>query len=61
VKFFNAQKGHGATRREGGIDLFVHYWNLAGSGDRSLGQHQRAAFDIGAGRKGDEARNVRLI
>ena len=61
VKFFDAQKGYGFITREGGTDLFVHYSNIAGSGYRSLEQGQQVEFEIGAGRKGDEAQNVRVV
>ena len=61
VKFFDAQKGYGFISREGGEDVFVHYSNIAGSGYRSLEQGQQVEFEIGPGRKGDEAQNVRVI
>jgi CspA family cold shock protein len=61
VKFFDAQKGYGFITREGGTDLFVHYSNIAGSGYRSLEEGQQVEFEIGAGRKGDEAQNVRAV
>jgi CspA family cold shock protein len=61
VKFFDAQKGYGFISREGGQDVFVHYSNIAGSGYRSLEQGQQVEFEIGPGRKGDEAQNVRVI
>jgi cold shock protein len=61
VKFFDAQKGYGFIAHEGGQDVFVHYSNIAGSGYRSLEQGQQVEFEIGPGRKGDEAQNVRVI
>jgi cold shock protein len=61
VKFFDAQKGYGFISPEGGQDVFVHYSNLAGAGYRSLEQGQQVEFEIGPGRKGDEAQNVRVI
>ena len=61
VKFFDAQKGYGFISREGGADVFVHYSNIAGAGYRSLEQGQQVEFEIGPGRKGDEAQNVRVI
>jgi CspA family cold shock protein len=61
VKFFDAQKGYGFISREGGEDVFVHYSSIAGSGYRSLEQGQQVEFEIGPGRKGDEAQNVRVI
>lgn len=61
VKFFNAEKGYGFISREDGDDVFVHYSNIQGAGYRSLDEGQRVEFDIGPGRKGDEAQNVRVI
>jgi CspA family cold shock protein len=61
VKFFNAEKGFGFISREQGDDLFVHYSNIQGRGYRSLEEGQRVQFDVGPGRKGEEAQNVRLV
>lgn len=61
VKFFNAQKGFGFISREDGADVFVHYSNIEGSGYRSLEEGQAVEFEVGEGRKGDEAQNVRAV
>ena len=61
VKFFNAEKGFGFISREQGDDVFVHYSNIQGSGYRSLETGQVVEFDVGPGRKGEEAQNVRLV
>ncbi len=61
VKFFNAQKGYGFISREGGADVFVHFSNIDGSGYRSLEEGQTVEFEIGQGRKGDEALKVRPV
>jgi CspA family cold shock protein len=61
VKFFNAEKGFGFISREQGDDVFVHYSAIQGSGYRTLEEGQRVEFDIGPGRKGDEAQNVRVV
>ena len=61
VKFFNAQKGYGFISREGGADVFVHYSNIEGSGYRSLEEGDSVEFDIGPGKKGDEALKVRRV
>jgi CspA family cold shock protein len=61
VKFFNSEKGFGFISREQGEDVFVHYSNIQASGYRSLEEGQRVEFDVGAGRKGEEAQNVRVI
>ena len=61
VKFFNAEKGFGFISREDGDDVFVHFSAIQGTGYRSLEEGQRVEFDIGPGRKGDEAQNVRTV
>ncbi len=61
VKFFNAEKGYGFISREDGDGVFVHFSNIQGSGYRSLDEGQSVEFDIGPGRKGDEAQNVRVV
>jgi superfamily II DNA/RNA helicase len=61
VKFFNSEKGYGFVSRPDGEDVFVHYSNVQGSGYRSLEAGQQVEFEVAPGRKGDEARNVRVI
>jgi CspA family cold shock protein len=61
VKFFNAEKGYGFISREDGGDVFVHYSNIQGNGYKSLSEGQQVEFEVGPGRKGDEAQNVRPI
>ena len=61
VKFFNAEKGYGFIAREGGDDVFVHFSQNEGDGYRTLQQGQAVEFEIGPGRKGDEARSVRVV
>jgi len=61
VKFFNAEKGYGFISREDGEDVFVHFSNIQGDGYKSLDEGQQVEFDLGPGRKGEEARNVRVI
>ncbi|HEX6419279.1 MAG TPA: cold-shock protein [Acidimicrobiales bacterium] len=61
VKFFNAEKGFGFISRESGDDVFVHFSNIAAEGYKTLEEGQTVEFEIGPGRKGDEAKNVRVI
>lgn len=61
VKTFNSEKGFGFISRAGGQDLFVHHSNIAGDGYKSLAEGQQVEFEVGPGRKGDEARNVRVV
>jgi CspA family cold shock protein len=61
VKFFNEQKGYGFISREQGDDVFVHFSAIQGEGFKTLQEGQRVEFDIGRGKKGDEAQNVRPL
>lgn len=61
VKFFNDEKGYGFIARDGDDDIFVHYSNIEGTGRKTLVSDQKVEFDIGEGRKGPEATNVRPI
>ena len=61
VKFFNAEKGYGFISREDGDDVFVHFSNIEAKGYKTLDAGQKVEFEIGPGRKGEEAQNVRVI
>ncbi len=61
VKFFNNDKGFGFISREDGDDIFVHFSNIVGDGHRSLVDGQQVEFEVGPGRKGDEAKNVQPL
>jgi CspA family cold shock protein len=62
VKFFNSDKGFGfITPTNGEKDVFVHYSNVAGDGYKSLDEGQQVEFDLAEGRKGPEAKNVRVL
>ena len=61
VKWFNNEKGYGFIAREGEPDVFVHFSAIEGSGYRSLEEGQRVEFDVGPGKKGPEAKAVRVV
>jgi cold shock protein len=61
VKWFNAEKGYGFISREEASDVFVHYSAIQMDGYRSLEEGQRVEFDVGPGKKGEEAQNVRMV
>ena len=56
VKFFDSERGFGFISREGGDDVFVHVSNIQGEGFKTLADGQAVEFEVGPGRKGDEAR-----
>ena len=59
VKFFNAEKGFGFIKPDdGGDDIFVHRSNVQTT-DQTLVDDQRVEFEVGQGRKGPEAQQVR--
>jgi CspA family cold shock protein len=60
VKWFDAKKGYGfITPDDGSEDLFVHFSNIEGEGFKSLLEGQDVEYDVGEGRKGPQASNVR--
>ena len=61
VKFFNQDRGFGFIAREGGEDVFVHVSNVQGDGTQTLVEGQSVEFEVGQGRKSEEARNVRVV
>ena len=61
VKFFDEGRGFCFISRDGGEDVFVHVSNLQPGGPAVLVEGQAVEFDIGPGRKSDEAKNVRVI
>ena len=62
VKFFNNDRGFGfITPTTGEKDVFVHFSNIAGTGQRSLEDGQQVEFDVVQGSKGPEAQNVRPV
>lgn len=61
IKFFNVEKGFGfITPDSGGKDLFVHANNVNGD-PKSLRDGQQVEYVEGAGRKGPEAMDVRVV
>jgi len=61
VKFYDAERGYGFVSRGGSKDLFVHAKNLAAGPQSSLEVGQSVSFEIGKGKRGAEARNVKVL
>jgi cold shock protein len=61
VKFFDEQKGFGFISREEGDDVFIHFSEIQGSGFKTLQEGQKVEFDVGPGKKGEEAKNLRVV
>jgi cold shock protein len=61
VKFFNAEKGFGFIARDGEGDLFVHFSSIQTDGFKTLNEGDTVEFEVGQGRKGEEAQNVRVV
>jgi cold shock protein len=62
VKWFNSEKGFGFIAPDGGgEDVFAHFSNIAASGYRSLQENDKVEFEVGEGRKGPQAENIRVI
>jgi len=60
VKFFDTRRGFGFIAVPGRDDLFVHHTNVTVTGG-VLDEGEQVSFEIAQGRKGDEARNVRVV
>jgi CspA family cold shock protein len=61
VKWFNSSKGYGFITRDSGGDVFVHYSSIQGVGFRNLEEGDRVEFEVGEGRKGPAAVDVRKV
>lgn len=56
VKFFNAEKGFGFIKEEGGNDIFVHATGLVDQ----IRENDQVTFEVKEGKKGLNAINVKL-
>ena len=60
VKWFNDSKGYGFICPDsGGDDLFVHHTEIQADGFKSLKEGQAVEYEIGEGKKGPCATNVK--
>ena len=58
VKWFSAEKGYGFIEQEGGSDVFVHANDVGGA---VLQEGDSVEFEIGEGKKGPCAKDVKTI
>ena len=58
VKWFNERKGYGFIQQESGDDLFVHTSDVQGG---YLSEGQKVEFEVGQGKKGPCAQDVKTV
>lgn len=61
MKFYDQKRGYGFVERSGEDDLFVHFSGLVGAPNAVLEEGQKVEFEVGKGRRGAEARNVKVV
>jgi len=61
VKWFDARRGFGFIEHADGGELFVHHSQVVEGSTRRLTPGQAVSFEVRRGRKGDEARSVRVL
>ena len=61
VKFFSENKGYGFIKQDDGGDIFFHHSDINITRFKSLAEGDRVSFDVGEGRKGPAAKNVRKL
>ena len=61
VKWFDTAKGYGFITTEQGNDIFVHYTGIAKQGFRVLEEGQQVEFEVGEGKRGEQAINVNVV
>lgn len=59
IKFFNTDKGFGFIKKEDGSDIFFHITEV--KEQQELKENDQVEFEIGEGRKGPCAMNIRLV
>jgi len=59
VKWFNDRKGYGFIVGEDGVEVFVHFSAIQGSGHKTLKEGQKVQYEVEHTDKGDKAVNVK--
>ena len=58
VKWFDDKRGYGFITMDEGGDIFVHHGNIAGTGVKTLKEHDSVTFEVTQGDKGLKAENI---
>ena len=62
VKWFDGKKGYGfVAETSTDTDYFVHFSEIQNDGYKTLEEGQEVTFDIGEGRQGEVAKNVKTV
>jgi CspA family cold shock protein len=63
VKWFDGKKGYGfvSDTTSGDKDYFVHFSEIQTDGYKTLEEGQKVTFDIGEGKQGEVAKNVKTV
>ena len=62
VKWFDGKKGYGfVAETSTDTDYFVHFSEIQNDGYKTLTEGQEVTFEIGEGRQGTVAKNVKTV
>ena len=61
VRSFNDEEGYGFIETPDGEKFFVHHSNIEMDGFRTLTPGTKVTFEIGVGKRGQEAKHVRKL
>ena len=63
VKWFDGKKGYGfvSDTTSSDKDYFVHFSEIQTEGYKTLEEGQRVTFEIGEGKQGEVAKNVKTL
>ncbi len=62
VKWFDSKKGYGfVSNISTDTDYFVHFSEIQNDGYKTLIEGQEVTFEIGEGKQGEVAKNVKTI
>ena len=63
VKWFDGKKGYGfvSDSASTGTDYFVHFSEIQSDGFKTLEEGQKVSFEIGEGKQGPVAKNVKTL